>query len=172
MNGVEVREERPADAPAVYAVNAAAFETDAEARLVDALRANGGLVLSLVAEVDGRVQGHVAFSDVTVTAADGNVHRGVGLAPVAVAPQAQRQGVGGALIRAGLERLRGLGVPFCVLLGHPSYYPRFGFQPASRFGLRWTRPVRDEAFMALALRDAGLTGVEGTVRYRPELEAL
>jgi putative acetyltransferase len=148
---VLVREEQPADLHAIHAVNAAAFETDAEARLVDALRASAGLILSLVAEVEGELVGHIAFSTVTVTRADGTTAEGVALGPVAVVPARQRAGIGGQLIADGLRRLREAGHPFCIVLGHPEYYPRHGFVRASTHGLAWDRRAPDEAFMVQEL---------------------
>ncbi len=171
MANVIIREEHPADRDAIHAVNAAAFDTDAEARLVDALRANAGLILSLVAESAGEIVGHIAFSAVTVTRPDGTAIAGVGLAPMAVAPRLQRAGVGGRLIAEGLRRLRDAGHRFCVVLGHPAYYPRHGFIVASAHGIVWERMVRDEAFLVQALVPGGLDGVTGVVRYRPELDA-
>ncbi len=129
-----VREETPADVAAIHGVNASAFETDAEARLVDALRDNGALTLSLVAELDGEVVGHIAFSPVVVTRADGSTTSGVGLAPMAVLPAHQRRGVGARLVAVGMARLRDAGHWFCVVLGHPEYYPRHGFVRASDCG--------------------------------------
>lgn len=169
---VLVREEQPADQEAIHAVNAAAFDTDAEARLVAALRAGGGLILSLVAEAGGEIVGHVAFSPVTVTRPDGSTVPGVGLAPMAVVPGRQRAGVGGRLIAEGLRRLREAGHRLCVVLGHPAYYPRHGFAVASAHGLRWEHPAPDEAFLVQALVPGGLDGVTGVVRYRPELDAV
>jgi putative acetyltransferase len=169
---VLIREELPADRAAIHAVNAAAFDTDAEARLVDALRASGGLILSLVAESAGELIGHIAFSAVTVTRADGVILPGVGLAPMAVAPPHQRAGAGGRLIAEGLRRLRDAAHRFCVVLGHPAYYPRHGFVPARAHGLAWNRPVPDEAFLVQALVPGGLDGVSGIVHYRPEIESL
>jgi putative acetyltransferase len=169
---VLVREEQPADRHAIHAVNAEAFEGEGEARLVDALRAGGGLVLSLVAEVDGAIVGHIAFSPVTVTRADGAVASGVGLAPMAVVPGRQREGVGGQLVEEGLRRLREAGQRFCVVLGHPDYYPRHGFVRASAHGLAWDRPAPDDAFLVQELVDGGLAGVRGVVRYRPEFDAV
>jgi putative acetyltransferase len=167
---VHVREEQPADVEAIYAVNAEAFEGEGEARLVDALRAGGGLSLSLVAEVDGGIVGHIAFSPVTVTRADGTTVSGVGLAPMAVVPGRQRAGIGGRLIEEGLRRLRQH--RFCVVLGHPAYYPRHGFVLASAHGLAWDRPAPDEAFLVQELVPGGLDGVRGVVRYRPEFDAV
>ncbi len=167
-----IREEQPGDRDAIHAVNEAAFETGAEAGLVDALRAGGGLLLSLVAEAGGELVGHIAFSAVTVTRADGTLAGGVGLAPMAVVPRLQRAGIGGRLIADGLRRLREAGHRFCVVVGHPDYYPRHGFVPAGPLGLAWDRPVPDEVFMVQALVPGGLEGVTGVVRYRPEFDAV
>jgi putative acetyltransferase len=159
-----IRPERPEDAAAVGAVHRAAFPTDAEARLVDRLRANGKARAALVAEVDGEVVGHVVFSPVSV----GGVHAGgLGLAPVAVRPGHQRRGVGSALIREGLAVCRREGCPFVVLLGHPDYYPRFGFRRAGEVGLSNAYGA-DEAFLVLELRPGGCPAGGGLVEYGPE----
>jgi putative acetyltransferase len=96
---------------------------------------------------------------------------GLALAPLAVIPAHQRQGVGTRLVEAALRRARLLGYAYIVVLGHPQYYPRFGFVPASRFGLRYARPVPDDAFMALELVPGALEGVSGVVRYLPAFSA-
>ena len=159
-----VRPETPADVPSVRAVHRAAFPSPLESRLVDALRAAGKATLSLVAEEDARVVGHVLFSPVSV---EGTAARGVGLAPLAVLPGHQRGGHGSTLVREGLTRTAALGYDFVVLLGEPDYYRRFGFVPASRFGLRNEYGV-DAPFMAYALRPGGLDRIAGLVRYAPE----
>ncbi len=157
-----VRAERADDCQAVHAVHAAAFPTDAEARLVDRLRSNGKARVSLVADAEGEVVGHILFSPVTVASATG-----LGLAPVAVMPAQQRRGIGIALIDAGLEECRALGVPFVVVLGHPGYYRRFGFERADRFGLQNEYGATD-AFMVLELIDGGIPESGGLVRYGTE----
>jgi putative acetyltransferase len=167
----QVRVETAADVPAIRDLNVAVFPTDAEARLVDALRANAGLVLSLVAEEAEILVGHIAFSPITVTADGGAVVTGVGLAPMAVAPFRQRSGVGRRLIEEGLRRLAEAGHRFCVVLGHPTYYPRHGFVVARSRDIRWERAVPDEVFMVRALVPDGLDGVAGVARYRPEFDA-
>jgi putative acetyltransferase len=164
-----LRDELEADHAAIAAVNRAAFEGPAEAELVDALRAAGALTLSLVATADGELVGHVAFSPVTITAAAGTAFA-IGLAPMAVLPAWQRRGVGTRLVAEGLDRLRAAGHRAVVVLGHPAYYPRHGFSPASRFGLRWEHRAPDEAFMALELVPDGLAGTAGVVRYHPEFD--
>ena len=144
-----IRTEKENDRAGVYQINAAAFETRAEAELVEALRACVQPLISLVAEVDSAVVGHILFSPVSVSA-DSRL-RMMGLAPMAVVPAHQRQGIGSALVRVGLERCRAMARSAVVVLGHPEYYPRFGFSPASRFGLRCEYNVPDEVFMAMEL---------------------
>ncbi len=162
---VTIRPERPGDAAAIHAVHAAAFSTDDEARLVDALREAGHARISLAAEEDGRIVGHVAFSPVTIDGSSSG-SEGLGLAPVAVIPSQQRRGIGSALIREGLAICRKEGYSFVVLLGHPEYYPRFGFQRASDFGLA-NEYGADEAFMVLELAPGSLP-LGGLVKYGPE----
>ncbi|WP_457653985.1 GNAT family N-acetyltransferase [Rhodocaloribacter sp.] len=167
---MHIREEEERDHAAVYALNAAAFETPAEARLVEALRARAHPVLSLVAEAEGAVVGRILFTPVTLPEHPGG--RIVGLAPMAVAPGHQRQGMGSALVRAGLDRCRELGFGAVVVLGHPAYYPRFGFKPASRFGLGCPYDVPDDVFMALELRTGYLHGASGTIAYHAAFDDL
>jgi putative acetyltransferase len=157
--------ERPEDASAVDAIHASAFGRADEARMVAAVRAAGAAAVALVAAIDGRPVGHVLFSAVTI---DGSSEpAGLGLAPVAVLPSEQRNGIGSRLIEAGLEHGRMLGYAYVVVLGHPAYYPRFGFTRASSFGLRCEYPVPDESFMALELQAGCLEGRPGLVRYLP-----
>jgi putative acetyltransferase len=163
-----VREETPADVAAIHTVNAAAFERDEEAVLVDRLRAAGALALSLVATLDHRVLGHVAFSPVAIDGLTG----ALGLAPMAVLPAYQGCALGSRLVEEGLARLGERGVPAVVVLGHADYYPRFGFVPASRFGLRYDDGVPDEVFMAAELVPGSLPAAGGIVRYHREFDAL
>lgn len=126
---LEIRDERPEDAADIRQVTYAAFQAaeqggQAEADIITALRAAGALSVSLVAVVDGRIVGHVAFSPVTI---DGAPRGWYGLGPVSVVPDMQKRGIGGALIRTGLERLRQVSARGCVVLGEPGYYGRFGF---------------------------------------------
>ena len=160
---MRVRAERTADVDAVHELNRAAFEGPDEARIVDALRGAVTPLVSLVAEVDGAVVGHILFSPVTVGPA---LHLPLmGLAPMAVLPAHQRKGIGSALVRAGLDACRELGAVGVVVLGHAAYYPRFGFVPASRFGLGCEYDVPDDVFMTLELVAGGLAGHAGIVRY-------
>lgn len=166
-----VRHEAEADRPAIRRVLCEAFPSDAEANLVEALRCAGALSVSLVATTDaGEVIGHVGFSPVTIDTGDHRV-MAVGLAPVAVAVAHQRVGVAAALIHAGLDALRDRGDRLVVVLGSPAYYPRFGFEPAERFELRWEHDAPPEAFMALALaEDTRCSG--GIVRFHPAFAAV
>lgn len=164
-SGVLVRPERAVDVAAIHAVNARAFPTADEARLVDALRNGGHLVISLVAESEAThaIVGHVAFSPVTID----DVPGGLGLAPIAVDPSHQRRGVGERLVRAGLVRARELGAGYVVILGDPAYGARFGFRRASERGLSNEYGV-DEPFQVLELRDGALPERGGLVRYGAE----
>ncbi len=165
-----IRTKEDGDRIGVYALHAAAFETPAEAELVDALRERAHPVLSLVAEVKGKLVGHILFSPVTLP--EHPDRQIMGLAPMAVAPGHQRRGIGSALVREGLARCRRLGFGAVVVLGHPAYYPRFGFQPASRFGLGCPYDVPDDVFMALELRPGYLHGVSGTIAYHAAFDDL
>ena len=164
-----IRPERQSDCAAIRDVLERAFPTHAEADLVDALRADDDLLVSLVAVIDDRIVGHIAFSPVSIEC-DGLLSAtptcGFGLAPVAVDPPHQRKGVGARLIEQGLEACRDRGVGFVVVLGEPAYYGRFGFTPASAFGLQSQYSAGD-AFMAMPLQTGAMTGVTGCVRYAP-----
>lgn len=164
---VTIRPERTEDAPQVRIVNELAFGQPTEANLVERLQQACTVCLSLVAE-DDAVVGHILFTPVVVESAERRVV-GMGLAPMAVLPDRQRQGTGSELVRRGLEILRERGCPFVVVLGHPEYYPRFGFGPASVHGLasQW-EDVPDAAFMVLILDVNAMTGVSGVAKYRDE----
>jgi putative acetyltransferase len=168
ISTARIRDERPDDAAAVRRVNELAFPGGGEAAIVEALREAGAVTLSLIAEIDGDVAGHILFSPVILTTAAGPT-TAVGLGPMAVVPDLQRSGVGTQLVRAGLERLRASGHTAVVVLGHPGYYPRFGFERASAHGIRWELDCPDEAFMVLELEPGALRGLAGVVAYRPEL---
>ena len=166
-----IRPEEPGDAETVYAVHAAAFPTEAEAKLVDAIRETASPSVSLVALIDDRVVGHVFFSPVTV-GPPGAQSKAIALGPLAVAPALQRSGVGSELCRAGLEACAELGEPVVFVLGHVDYYPRFGFRPAGDRGLYFGAPGPNPAFMLAELRDGALGELTGEVRYMPEFYAL
>ena len=158
---VLIRAESNADVDAITAVTVAAFKTlevsnQTEHYIVAALRAAGALTLSLVAEMDGRVVGHIAFSPVKISDGTSGWY---GLGPVSVSPEYQRRGIGGALIREGLSRLKASGAAGCCLVGHPEYYGRFGFENVT--GLVY-EGVPPEAFFALSF-DGRLP--RGTVEF-------
>lgn len=164
-----IRPETPADIPVVFEVNRRAFGQEAEAVLVNALRNGGYAEVSLVAEVAGRVVGHILFSRLAITTAAGTVGA-VSLAPMAILPDHQRRGVGSELVRAGLEACRAGGHRIAVVLGHPAFYPRFGFAP--ELAGRLESPFGGgEAWMAVELVPGALAGVEGRVEYPPPFRA-
>jgi putative acetyltransferase len=144
----------------------AAFETAAEADLVDALRQQADPVVSLVAEEADAILGHIMFSPVTLANAAPGL-RVMALAPMAVAGAYRRRGTGSALVTDGLRRCRQLGAGAIVVLGHPTYYPRFGFRPASHFQLTCEYSVPDDVFMALELSPGSLQNSSGVIRYHP-----
>ena len=158
-----VRREQPRDADAIRAVHDAAFGGTGEGRLVDALREAGKLVVSLVAERDGQVVGHVGFSPITCAAPG----QGFGLAPLGVRPHAQRQGIGAQLVKEGLAAVARCDAGFVVVLGDPRYYARFGFGPASARGLSDEFRGGD-AFQVIELRQGAIPPGVGLVRYAPE----
>jgi putative acetyltransferase len=164
---ITIRPEKPADASQVRHVNELAFGQPAEADLVERLRQTCTDSLSLVAE-DDAVVGHILFTPVMLESGARRVV-GKGLAPMAVLPDRQRQGIGSQLVRRGLDILRERGCPFVVVVGHPEYYPRFGFEPASTHGLasQW-EGIPDAAFMALVLDVQAMAGVSGVAKYREE----
>lgn len=167
-----IREETPADIPAVRRVNDLAFGRPDEGQVVDRLRERGQHLLSLVAELDGEVVGHILFTAMTVHTPGGPVPA-AGLAPLAVLPAHQRQGIGGALIRAALQRLREDGHRVCFVLGHPAYYPKFGFERSDRYGLTCAYPgVPPEAFMVIGLVPGALDGLSGVAHYLPEWDGV
>lgn len=161
-----IRPESPADIDAVRAVHKAAFPTPAEAGLVDRLRTNGKAEVSLVAEAEGQIVGHILFSPVTISGPTGDVATGLGLAPLAVLPELQSRGIGSRLTREGLDACRGGGYSFVVVLGHPAYYPRFGFERADNRGIS-NEYGADDAFMVLELQPGSLP-TQGLAKYAAE----
>jgi putative acetyltransferase len=160
---LELREETPADHEAIRTVNRLAFGGGDEAHLVDRLRDAGDVIVSIVALEQGAVVGHVLFSRLGLDCDDGAVIRTAALAPVAVPPDRQRRGIGAALISHGLALCRARGVQAVIVLGHPHYYPRFGFSADRAKSLR--APFSGDAFMALELAPGVLAGRSARVRY-------
>jgi putative acetyltransferase len=162
-----IRDERREDIRSICDVHDRAFGQPLEGRLIEALRSNRAAVLSLVATLNDRVVGHVLYSPASVASIEG-----AALGPMAVSPEHQRQGIGGKLVDAGSRRLGSRGCPFIVVLGHASFYPRYGFRPASARGISCEWDVAADAFMLLVLDEVAMRGVSGVVKYRGEFSAL
>jgi putative acetyltransferase len=160
---IKIRKEESIDIEQVREIVRAAFPSDAESKLVDALRSSGKAIVSLVAVQENQVLGHILFSPVSTTPPGES--KGIGLAPVAVHPRVQSQGIGSQLIREGLRVCKELGYGYCVVLGGPKYYSHFGFQKASGFGLQNEYGVDDE-FMVIHFSEHGLP--RGLVKYASE----
>lgn len=167
---IEIRAERPGDEAAIRHVNEQAFGAPAEARLVDQLRAAHKAVVSLVAVHGDDVVGHILFSPVTIAEAQPSI-RAVGLAPMAVLAEYQRQGVGSRLVREGLRACEAAGCGIVVVLGHVAFYPRFGFARASDVGLDNEYGATD-SFMVRELCPGALAQVRGLVAYAPQFREL
>lgn len=167
LEEIQIRNELEDDVAAIRELNRLAFGQDQEGNIVDALRANGAVTLSLVATLDDRVVGHILYSPVTL-----NKIEGAGLAPMAVLPAHQRQGIGSELVEAGNRRLAQSGCPFIIVVGHPHFYPRFGFKPASTLGITCEWELPDDVFMVLVLEPSKMAGVSGEARYRAEFSSV
>ena len=164
IRDVGIRSDTADDYAAIRIVNESAFGTPAEADLIDRLRQLASPVISLVAVLQRSVVGHIMFSPVTIV--EYPEKKVMGLGPMAVSPDHQRNGIGGALVREGLRRVAELDVGAAVVLGHPSYYPRFGFVPAGEFKIRCEFDAPPEAFMAIELRPDYLKNASGIARYQ------
>jgi len=160
---IQIRSETDNDKTAVYDVNAAAFATETEAKLVDALRESASEYISQVAVEDQNVVGHIMFTPVTLEPFEDL--RLMGLAPMAVSPSMQRGGIGSELVKTGLLRCTESDVGAVAVLGHPQYYPRFGFRPASQWGIKSEYEVPEEVFMMMELSPGYLQGYQGIIRY-------
>jgi putative acetyltransferase len=161
-----IRGETPADIPAIHALNKAAFDSDGEPRLVDELRANNNLTLSLVAIENGEVAGHIAFSPMGFSV------KSAGLAPLAVAEKYRKQGMGAALVQAGIEKIKEMAFDAIFVLGSDKYYPRFGFLRAIDFGIQSPYPDTETHFFVMELRKGVLENASGPVAYAPEFGKL
>jgi len=171
---IVIRQEEPADYPAVFDLIEAAFQPEPmsdhqEQFLVERLRRSSAFVseLSLVAEHDGVIVGHILLTKITIQNEDESFDS-LALAPVSVLPLYQRKGVGGKLIREAHQRAKSLGFRSIVLLGHQDYYPRFGYEPASKYGIKLPFDVPEENCMVVELTPGGLNGVKGVVKYANE----
>ncbi len=164
---VQIQSERSEDYPAIRQVNTMAFGRPYEGALIDALRDAATPHISLVAVVDGHIVGHIFFSPVSIESAHGETVA-LGLGPMAVLPEYQRQGIGSQLVRQGLEECARIGQTVVVVLGHPEYYPRFGFVPAHTKNLHCEYAIPNECFMVVELAPGALGGRTGLVKYLPE----
>lgn len=164
VDGLIVRSENAnsEELAAIHAVNVAAFGREDEAELVDRLRQDGDVLASLVAVLDRHIAGHILFSRMSIETAAGSVPA-VALAPMAVLPDYQRRGIGGRLIQEGLDLLREQGERIVIVLGHPEYYPRFGFSSDKARSLE--SPFPRDAYFALDLEPGALDDVRGKVKY-------
>jgi putative acetyltransferase len=161
-----IRPEASTDAVAIHAVTSAAFGQANEADLVDALRRDARPFVSLVADRGGAILGHICFSPVSIGGADAERSGALGLGPMAVLPGFQNHGIGSALVHRGFAECRRLNRDVVVVVGHADYYPRFGFRPASLYGMTCEYLVPDDVFMALELRPGALASLGGgLVRY-------
>ena len=160
---MQIRAETEDDQAAVFDINAAAFPSDAEARLVDSLRISADPFVSLVAVENQQVVGHIMFTPVMLEPFDNLIL--MGLAPMAVSPARQSGGIGTELVKAGLQRCRELSVGAVAVLGHAEYYPRFGFTPSSQWRIRSEYDVPEDVFMIMELSPGYLKNCHGTIRY-------
>ncbi len=167
---MQIRSELQSDIHEIYLLNKSAFGSDAEGKLVNALRENIENVISLVALVDEKVVGHIMFSPVTMEgSSDVNVY---GLAPMAVKPKFQNKGIGSQLVEAGLKECKSRGVSAVFVLGHPDYYPRFGFKPSTSYGIKSEYDVPENVFMGIELTSGALSGSEGVLKYSTEFTSV
>jgi len=166
-----VRHEKSSDFDSVYQTNLLAFKGSSEADLVNLLRKNDPSAISLVAEADSRIVGHILFTQAKIIS-DYKTIRGMALAPMSVHPEFQNRGIGNILVNHGLSLVQEKKSPFVVVLGHPNYYPRFGFEIASKHGIKpqWEE-IPDESFMILILDRNALHGVKGIAFYREEFNS-
>ena len=168
---MNIRKEQSSDIEKIWGVNSEAFETEDEATLVNALRSSGCIYLSLVAETENKVVGHILFTPVELSGIE-NKLKIMGLAPMAVLSQYQNKGIGSKLVQAGLEHCQSLGYDAVVVLGHPNYYPKFGFVPSVKYGIKSEYEVPDEVFMILELTPACLKNHGGVIKYHEEFNSV
>ena len=161
---MKIREEEITDAKTIWDINVDAFESEAEANLVNALRKSGCTFISLVAETDNKAVGHILFTPVELTGTK-NKLKIIGLAPMAVLRQYQNKSIGSKLVKTGIEHCQSKGYDAVVVLGHPNYYPKFGFVPSVTYGIKSEYEVPDEVFMILELVPNSLKDHQGIIKY-------
>ena len=171
MTDLVIRSEEPADVARVREVYRAAFPEGREADVVEQLRSSGRGYAGFVAEIDGKIAGHVVLTQVDLATRRGEDSRGIGLAPLAVAPEFRSRGVGSALVAKTIDEAKRRGEDFVVVLGDPAYYMRFGFRRGAPT-LRWRSESYDPYFMVYPIREDVLAELEAMVQYHPAIEAL
>jgi len=169
LERVIIRSETENDIEAIFTVNAQAFPTDAEARLVNQLR-NSTTCISLVAEYQGKIVGHILFTPMTIVGSEELSL--LGLAPMAVLPEMQRSGIGSLLVERGLTECKTSGCDAVAVLGHPEFYPKFGFKPSVRFNITSEYDVPDEVFMLQESVKGSLQNASGVMQYHPTFSTL
>jgi putative acetyltransferase len=164
---LQIRAAASGGQPEIFEIVQSAFGRDSEALLVERLQKSEAYIpeLSLVSSVENQIVGHILFTSIKIVADDGEEWKSLALAPLAVRPDWQNKGVGSGLVRRGLDMAKSLGHASAIVLGHPNYYPRFGFEPARKWGIWCPFPVSDEAFMGIELQADALKGVSGLVVY-------
>lgn len=168
---MKIREEVIYDIDKIWELNSEVFETEAEANLVNTLRDSECTFVSLIAETDGKVVGHILFTPVVLTGCENNL-KIMGLAPMAVLGQYQNKGIGSKLVEAGLARCKLLGSDIVVVLGHPGYYSKFGFAPSVKYGIKSEYEVPDEVFMLLELFPGALNNHKGVIKYHDAFNSI
>lgn len=167
-----IRKEKKDDYKEIHHVNLVAFGQENEAKLVEDIRKNPNIFipeLSLVAISDQlKLVGHILFSKINIKSETGKAYESLSLAPMAVLPEFQKQGIGGMMVKEGLKRAKELGYDSVIVLGHKEYYPKFGFKPAKLWDIIPSFEVPSEVFMALELKESVLQQISGTVYYPKE----
>ncbi len=161
---MNIRKEKDSDKEKIWKVNVESFETEAEANLVNALRDSKIPFISLIAEEDEEIVGHILFTPVELIGDDSGLKL-MGLAPMAVLPKFQKKGIGSQLVKTGKEKCSTQGYDAIVVLGHPEYYPKFGFVPSVKYGIKSEYDAPDEAFMVLELKESSLKDKNGIIKY-------
>lgn len=169
---VNIRQENQGDFHAVFEVNTLAFGQEDEAMLVEQLRHSEAFIpeLSLVAIFEGKVIGHILFSKIKIIRENQEETASLALAPMSVSPGFQQKGIGGQMIQHGIDKAKALHYKSVIVLGHEDYYPRFGFEPAEKWGIQSPYDVPSNVFMAIELVVDGLKNVSGLVQYPKEFD--
>lgn len=171
MTKIIIRNEQKGDQDQIHKVNELAFGQAEEANIVDVLRETCPEGISLVAEVNNEIVGHILFTP-AVIGSETDLIKGMGLAPMSVLPDYQNQGIGSQLVKEGLKIVKENGTAFVIVLGHPNYYPRFGFEKASKYYIKSEyKGIPDEAFMIIIFDEQKMKGISGMARYRKEFDA-